>query len=210
MNIYNIASVVTVLLLGLSLVLGVVGFWLASFGLFPQFVRQSRECYARPVTTFLVGLLGVIPVALGIMIANASFPLIKLAGIAIGASGVVLALCGSAGLALRIGDGLTSQADEGQPWRRVLRGSTVLACTMLIPLFGWMVVTTVVVISGFGAGLKALFGVRRARRKQRSLENVVADGSRGEPAPIQAENPPPVVATAAPAPAAIATGNVVS
>ena len=53
----------------------------------------------------------------------------------LGALGIMLvallaALFGSAGLALRIGEGLQSARDESDPWRRVLRGSIVLGADL--------------------------------------------------------------------------------
>jgi hypothetical protein len=64
---------------------------------------------------------------------------------------LVLALVGSAGLADKIGAGLASPVDVDQPWRRVLRGGTVLALLFIVPLLGWFAVLPLTLASGLGA-----------------------------------------------------------
>jgi hypothetical protein len=66
-------------------------------------------------------------------------------------------------LALRIGAGLPTPADEQQPWRRVLRGGILLALTFLLPFVGWIVLPLWALVSGFGAFILSVQELRRSR-----------------------------------------------
>ena len=79
-------------------------------------------------------------------------------------SPLLLAFLGSAGLALRIGEGLTDAADEGVAkfWRPVLRGGLVLAPTFLVPFFGWFVLLPWVLVSGVGTAVLTLLARRES------------------------------------------------
>jgi hypothetical protein len=159
------ADVLTWFLIIAGVYLVLVCYWLSAIALFPAAVEACRVRYARPVTATAVGLLVLAPLlVLGLGAANA----IKQPG----PSGVVkIALLllllpsflGSSGLALRIGSGLPSPLDAAEPWRRVLRGSLVLAPTFLVPFLGWFIVLPWTLISGFGAALLTLRESRRAR-----------------------------------------------
>jgi hypothetical protein len=136
-----------------------VSYWLAAAALFPAWVARSRDAYeARPGRASLVGALGAVPVALlgAALTANPPAPVLRLAGALLVAGPVLLALAGSAGLALRIGAGLALPADEQAPWRRVWRGGIVLSLTFLLPLVGWLLVFPWAMVSGAGAALLAL------------------------------------------------------
>ncbi len=63
---------------------------------------------------------------------------------------------GSAGLGDRIGVGLPSAGDATQPWRRLLRGGTVLSLTFLLPIVGWVGVLPWTLVSGVGAAVLAM------------------------------------------------------
>jgi hypothetical protein len=158
------ADVLTWFLIIAGVYLVMVCYWLSAVALFPGAVEACRARYARPVATTAVGLLVLAPLlVVGLAAANA----IKQPGPA-GAVKVSLlllllpAFLGSAGLALRIGAGLWSPRDADQPWRRVLRGSLVLAPTFLLPFLGWFVVLPWTLVSGFGAALLTLRDARRA------------------------------------------------
>ena len=128
-----------------------ISYWLAAEALFPAFVRRARLQYKRPGRATLLGVLMVGPLfALGLWMGKANFP--------VGAFGVtglivVLGLIGSTGLSLQIGLGLPSPADEAQPWRRVLRGGSILTCTFLLPFIGWFVILPWTLVSGFAVAM---------------------------------------------------------
>jgi hypothetical protein len=154
----NLADVLTVVLVILGLLAVFVGVWLLVAGLFP---RMAEQCAARLGET--PGLCAI--VGLGVL-----FPLVAL-GVAVGrispnAPGKILsvlililtllgALAGSAGLALRVGQGLPSARDAAEPWRRVLRGGIVLALTFLT-----LVMIPLALVPGLGALVLGL-GARR-------------------------------------------------
>jgi hypothetical protein len=79
----------------------------------------------------------------------------KLVGALVLSVPILLALGGSGGFALRIGAGLALPLDEQAPWRRVLRGGTVLALCFLLPLVGWFLVLPWALVSGVGAAILA-------------------------------------------------------
>jgi hypothetical protein len=59
---------------------------------------------------------------------------------------VLLALAGTAGLALRIGRGMAAATDGDENWRRVRRGGIVLAIT-----YGTIVLLPLTLLAGLGA-----------------------------------------------------------
>lgn len=147
------ADVLAVFLLVIGLLLMFVVFWLAAMALFPAAIGRAEEKYSRPIRTTLVGAAVFAPLLfLGIVISSkVPNPAVKLLGAAIALVPLLLGLFGSAGLAQRIGRGLPSPTDAAQPWRRVLRGGSVLALTFLLPFFGQFFLIPWVLISGTGA-----------------------------------------------------------
>ena len=149
----NLADVFTVVFVILGFLIVFVGFWLMAAGLFPRRVeRCADEIGAAPVKCALVGLVCVVPLfILGIVIGKAaqSGPA-KFASFLYMVSLILLALFGTAGLALRIGQGLPSARDQQEPWRRVLRGGIVLAIT-----YGTLVLIPLTLFAGFGAFVRA-------------------------------------------------------
>ncbi len=154
----NLADVFTVVFVILGLLIVFVGCWLMAAGLFPRRVAGCAEQLgAAPVKCALVGLGGVVPLfALGIMLGKvAQSAPGKLGSFVIIVATILLALFGTAGLALRIGQGLPAARDEQEPWRRVFRGGVVLAST-----YGSVVLIPVTLLAGFGA--LVLSGSRKA------------------------------------------------
>ncbi len=154
------ADVLKILLLIIGGLVIVNCYWLIAESLFPKFVERSRKGYEdKPVKNTLKGLLVAGPlVAIGLSIIDnfSGNPVIGLFGwLSILGPGLI-GLMGSAGLAQRIGSGLPSPSDVGQPWLRVLRGGVVLSLCCLLPFLGWFVILPVVLISGFGNGLSAI------------------------------------------------------
>ncbi len=149
----------TLLILGVYAVL--VAHWIGAYALFPAFVERSRATYgARPVASTLLGLVVVVPaLGLGIALAKAlPHPLVQVP--VTGALLVLGLVCliGSAGLALRIGSGMSSPLDAAQPWRRALRGGLVLGLAFAMPFLGWFVILPWTLVSGLGAFLLARRG----------------------------------------------------
>jgi len=146
------ADVLKVLLIILGILTIHVSYWLLAEALFPALVEQAGKQYGKPVMVTLMGLgVAFVPVVLGLVLSKGPNPLANVTGLTLVAVPILLGLVGSAGFTLRIGAGLPSPVDETQPWRRVLRGGIVLACTFLLPIVGWFVLPIWVLVSGLGA-----------------------------------------------------------
>jgi hypothetical protein len=145
----NLADVFTVVLVIVGLLALFVAWWLAMAGLFPRTIeRCADKLGAAPWKCGFAGLACVVPLivaaaALGKVATNAPG---KLLSVTLVLATILAALAGTAGLALRIGRGLPAARDEGEPWRRVLRGGIVLALTYLS-----IVLVPVTLLAGFGA-----------------------------------------------------------
>lgn len=148
------ADVLKIFLIIVGVLTVYVTYWLVAQALFPGVVERARHQYAKPVRITLIGVAAaLLPVIVGGAISNLPNPALKLIGVTLMVVPTLLGLVGSAGLALRIGAGLPSPADDQQPWRRVLRGGILLALTFLLPFVGWIVLSIWTLVSGFGAFL---------------------------------------------------------
>ena len=146
------ADILKILLIILGILTIYVSYWLLAEALFPALVERASRQYGKPLKISLIGLAAALaPVVLGLMLSKVPNPLLKVLGITLLIAPAMLGLAGSAGLTLRIGAGLPSPVDEAQPWRRVLRGGVLLACSFLLPIVGWIVIPLWVLVSGLGA-----------------------------------------------------------
>jgi hypothetical protein len=149
----NLADVFTVVLVILGLLSVFIAVWLATAGLFPSLASRCAERLGdSPFVCTAAGLGAAIPlIAAGVTIGRVSTnPLGKLASAVLLILTLIAMLAGATGLALRIGRGLASSRDEGEPWRRVLRGGIVLALTFLS-----LVMIPLTLVPGLGALLLA-------------------------------------------------------
>jgi hypothetical protein len=149
----NLADVFTFLFVILGFVIVFNAYWLLATGLFPQFVERCAERMAQPVKATLVGFCTFVPaVVVGFFISSrAGNSGVKIFGILVVLVAALVALFGSAGLALRVGRGLKSALDEQQPWRAGLRGGIVLTLTFVLPFIGTFVLMPFAFIAGAGA-----------------------------------------------------------
>ncbi|MBA3699903.1 MAG: hypothetical protein H0W78_13730 [Planctomycetes bacterium] len=155
------ADVLTWFLIILGTLLVFISHWLGAYGLFPTLVEGAAERYGRrPVAATFLGLAVLVPVLVLTAVLSKLNPALGIVALLILTVPVMIALLGSAGLALRVGTGLASPSDAGQPWRRVLRGGIVLALVFLLPLIGWFVMMPWALVSGLGAALMAMRGGR--------------------------------------------------
>ncbi len=151
------ADILKILLIVLGILVVYVSYWLLAEALFPSLVEQASRHYRKPFRITVLGFAAAaIPVVGGLILSRAANPLLKLAGLTCVIVPALLGLAGSAGLTLRIGEGLPSPVDEAQPWRRVFRGGVLLACSFLLPVVGWVVLPLWVLFSGFGAFILCL------------------------------------------------------
>jgi len=153
----NLADVFTFLFVILGFIIVYIAYWLATAGLFPKFTERCAERLgSSPIKATLLGLVVWVPVLfIATLISNkAPNGALKSVGVLVMIASGLMALAGSSGLALRIGEGLKSARDAQEPWRRVLRGGIVLALTFVLPFIGWLVMAWSFV-AGFGAFLLA-------------------------------------------------------
>ena len=155
MTMSTVFSIVSVII-GFALSMAATA--LLASALFPRWVARSGERVRRkPIRTFLIGLvLGGICVLLGGATSSGGGPLGFIGAILI-AGTLGFALCGSAGVAMAIGEGLPSPADVERPWKALIRGWVVLSLASLLPVFGWFFVLPIALLMGFGAALVSLF-----------------------------------------------------
>jgi hypothetical protein len=146
--------VLTIVALHAAAFLILLGHWLVAAGLFPQATRAFQEQYAeRPGRAVLVGVFTYGPLLL-LLLNSAKIPIPPLRAVVIiaGFLAVLIALAGSAGLALRIGRNLTG---DGSTWQQGLRGGVMLALVFITPALGSLFLLHVGLASGFGAFLLA-------------------------------------------------------
>ena len=152
----NLADVFTVVLSVAGVLTVFVGWWLAIMGLFPRLVERCADRLGTaPLKCFLAGLAGAVPLILGVVVLGkiSTNPAAKLLSVALVIVLLLLALAGTAGLALRIGRGLPAASDSGVAWRCVRRGGIVLAIS-----YGTIVLLPLTLLAGLGALVLAGLG----------------------------------------------------
>lgn len=163
-----------------------LAYWLAAAALAPNVVARAADQYRRPVRLTLLGLLMVVPLVLiGIGCLKLNNPFFVMLGIGFLSFPVIVGLIGSAGLCQRIGSGLGAPADDIQPWRRVLRGGTVVVLTFLLPFFGWVALTLWTLVTGFAAAMLSF------RAPKTSAPVAQPASAPAQASPVQ---PPPIIA----------------
>jgi hypothetical protein len=160
MNIANVLAI-TFLIIGLLAVFNC--FWLLFASLFPNFNRQAQKNFSAPFKTFFVGVgAGLIP---GILSASLlGNPVGRILGWPVFVIVVAASIAGTAALAHRIGNGMPSQNDRVNPWRKTLRGGVVLSITFLMPFLGWFVWFPIALTLGFGITFLTVLQLRKARK----------------------------------------------
>ncbi len=130
------------------------GPWLAAAGLFPRAVDAFSEQYqTRAIRSALLGVFTYGPLILLLLNSGKlGNPLLQMLAIGAGLGALLIALVGSAGLALRIGRRLSPAADR---WAQGLRGGVMLALVFITPVLGSLFLMHIGLASGFGAFLLA-------------------------------------------------------
>jgi len=184
----TIATVLTVFLVILGVMLVFQAFWLFGTALFPRMVGQARDRYKTPIRTTLIGLAVVVPTFfIGfVWLLNIDNIIVKIIGLVIGVVPLMLGAIGSAGLCQLIGLGLPAPGDQSQNWRRVWRGGWVLNFCYLLPVAGQVVILPWGIISGCGAFVTSLSGRGNDRSNDRGR------GRGGSRAPRKSSAPEPV------------------
>lgn len=147
---------VTFILAGLLITLPAL--WLLLRALFPGAVDRCRDRIAStPVRCFFLGLLpGFVLFGGAAALANAAGPPGKALAFLLIVAGVLLGGVGLAGFSAVVGDRLPSAADDGRPWRGLVRGAVCLELSFLLPIIGWFGVLPIALTTGLGAALLAI------------------------------------------------------
>ena len=128
--------------------------WLVAAGLFPQATRAfAAEYDLRPIRATLLGLVTYGPLFLLLLNSgNIGNGALKLLALVAGFGALLLGFIGSAGLAVRIGRNLSTDASL---WQQGLRGGVMLALVFITPVLGSLFLMHIGLASGFGAVLLA-------------------------------------------------------
>ena len=145
--------VLSILAIHAAVFLILLGHWVAAAGMFPKATRAFAEIYEqRPIRATLVGIFTYGPLLL-LFLQNAKIPGgLRFLAVAAAFFALLLALIGSAGLALRIGRNLSAGSDT---WQQALRGGVMLALVLITPVLGSLFLLHIGLASGFGAFLLA-------------------------------------------------------
>lgn len=146
------ADVFKILFLILGTLVTIVSYWLLFEALFSQTVERARRQYeTRRLRTALVGLGISAPLFIAGLALLSGHAAVKLAGVVVLSTLILVGLLGSTGLVRHIGLQLNSTTDATHAWRRVLRGGIVLSITFVLPIVGWFFVLPLTLASGVGA-----------------------------------------------------------
>jgi hypothetical protein len=156
------ADVFKILFLILGLIITSISYWLLFEGLCTKLVDKAQRRYTeRPWRTLFTGLAIGLPATFVAVAAMDTGPGGQFIGFVLASTLILAGLLGSTGLARHLGAQLHTEADANQPWRRVLRGGTVLAVACVLPVVGWFVVLPAILASGLGATVLVL--VKRSK-----------------------------------------------
>ena len=146
--------VLTIVALHGAAFLILLGHWLVAAGLFPAATRAFQQQYdSRPVRAVLLGIFTYGPLFLLLLnSAKIGNGVARAVVVFLGFFAILLALVGTAGLALRIGRNL---GGESTTWQQGLRGGVMLALVFITPALGSLFLMHIGLASGFGAFLLA-------------------------------------------------------
>ena len=165
----NIATVLALTFTIAGMLAVLTSIWLMIASLFPRFIRQAQSHCAKPGKSLLIGLaVGLVPFIIGFLLSQ------PVPGRVLGwpIMFVVLSgtLAGTAALATRIGNGMPSQCDRTDPWRRSLRGGIVLSLSFLLPFIGWFIWMPLALVYGAGVAFLTVREIYRARKEEKEFE----------------------------------------
>lgn len=158
-----LSSTLFVLVVVLSFLVALTGYFLFVRSLFSGFARRAEVAWTE--RSWLSLLLGVPVLAVlvftSIALLNAPLGALRIVGFGVAGLSLGFVFAGTSGLAARIGRGLSSPTDTGREWARTLRGGVVLEISMLLPILGWFLIAPIALLGGAGAAARALFGPSR-------------------------------------------------
>lgn len=156
-----LGSTLFVATLVVFLLASLVGSVLLAGALLTGVTARAAEVTAR--NPFRSIALGLPVVVIGSLIAVAALQgggAAKALGAGLAASMMGAMLCGLSAISLLVGTRLWVRSDEVQPYRRLLRGATVIVLASVLPLFGWFVVFPLAISAGVGGLLRGLVARR--------------------------------------------------
>lgn len=144
----------------LSTFLVILGFWIAApaaclvlRSLCPEEVERACETASAGWKRSLAwGVAVWVPAVLAISILGKALK--PVAGL-LGGALVAFSFLGIAGMATRVGRGLSSPADRERPWMETVRGMACLEVVATVPVLGWFLVLPGVLACGAGVALRS-------------------------------------------------------
>jgi len=171
-----VADVLSILFFHLGLLLVIPAYWLVMRAIFPRHLETMERNYrTRPFVTFFTG----VGVALGLVFVTAMLGAvpaqpIKVIALLFGFGSLGFSLAGAGGLVAHIGGRLRGARDEAEPWRATVRGGLAAMLSCMIPVLGWFILLPILLVSGVGASVLAIFGTSRAPEKPAPHPEVTA------------------------------------
>jgi hypothetical protein len=149
---------ITLILLGFLLSLGATQVLMLT--VFPRLVERTAENAARTGRRLVWNLVRGFAAALFVIVLFAAFanggPGVKALTVLPLFGCAVLLGAGLAGVSMAVGQRLPSPADEGRPWRALVRGVITTELAFLVPFVGWLFFLPLAVVMGLGAMTRAL------------------------------------------------------
>jgi hypothetical protein len=142
--------VLAILAAFLAAFLILIAHWIAAVGMFPRAVEKLADTYERrAIRATLIGIFTYGPLQfLFLNAGNIKSGVGKFVALFLGFGSLLVALIGTAGLAMRIGRNLSPNGDR---WQQALRGGVMLALVFITPILGWFFMLPIGLASGFGA-----------------------------------------------------------
>jgi hypothetical protein len=124
--------------------------------------RSANVLRNHPWKSFIMGLLGLIPGIISVILFRIPVPLAKLCGIVLGLLVLAVATIGGAGLALRLGEQIGEMSGARTSLGNLVRGGILFSLASLFPLIGWYLIAPISVICALGAGIQSLLPQRQS------------------------------------------------
>lgn len=151
---------VTLLIVGALLSLGALQ--LVTTVAAPGLIGQAARNLERRGAVGQLGMLSIgtivllVTIGLLALLAKAGAPG-KALQVAVAVPAAFTVAAGLAASSLCVGGRLPSPADDGRPWRRLVRGATALGLSWVIPFLGWFLILPGCAAMGIGALSLAIF-----------------------------------------------------
>lgn len=131
--------------------------------------HSSAQLASRGPKAFWMGLLAGLPISLVLVaMAGNPLPIVKVLGIWGILVVLAIAMMGIGGLAQVLAGRIRETDESMTPFAALSRATFIIVASMIFPLVGWLLVTPMLFLVGFGAGLQSFLPVRAPKPVQPS------------------------------------------